>query len=191
MKLTRPTLKVLMKDEELINMYLNTQRDDYFEHLYNRYVGKVYQRCLSITKDAVQAQDFTQDIFVRVLTKLDRFQERSSFSTWLYAISYNYCMDQLRAGKRLSFVSMDENAVLHDDETEWGVSVEQQLQQLASVVTTLGTSELALLHLRYERGLPVEDIARHLHLKESAVKMRLKRTRDKLRTLYNETYPEV
>ncbi|MBC8152700.1 MAG: sigma-70 family RNA polymerase sigma factor [Bacteroidetes bacterium] len=182
-------MKLPLKDEELIHLYLNTQEGNYFEHLYNRYVSKVYQRCLSFTRDAVQAQDFTQDIFVRVLTKLDRFQERSSFSTWLYAISYNYCMDQLRTVKRLDTVSLDENYAQTVIDAEPAVSIEYQLQQLASVMDKIAPSEVRLLGLRYEQGLPIDEIARQLHLKDSAVKMRLKRTREKLRRLYEQAYP--
>ncbi|MBC8152865.1 MAG: RNA polymerase sigma factor [Bacteroidetes bacterium] len=181
-------MKLTLKDEELIYLYLDTRQDDYFEHLYNRYVGKVYQRCLSLTKNTVQAQDFTQDIFVRVLTKLDRFQERSSFSTWLYAISYNYCMDQLRSGKKLRMVPIDESWAQNAFHTEPAESIEYQLQQLATVMGQIAPGEVELLGLRYEYGLSIDEIAVRLHLKESAVKMRLKRTRDKLRTLYCHAY---
>ncbi len=177
-----------LKDEELIYLYLNTQQEDYFERLYNRYVGRVYQRCLSLTKDAVQAQDFTQDIFVRVFTKLDRFQERSSFATWLYAISYNYCMDQLRLGKKLTLVAIDDNTLPDLADPDPGVSVEYQLQRLTSIMSQLTTREIELLSLRYEQGLTIDEISQQLSLKESAVKMRLKRTRDKLRELYDYSY---
>lgn len=181
-------MKLPLKDEELIHLYLDTQEDNYFEHLYNRYVGKVYQRCLSLTKDAVQAQDYTQDIFVRVLTRLDRFQERSSFSTWLYAISYNYCMDQLRMGKKLDTVALDDSYMQQVADAEPAVSLESQLLQLARVMGKIAPNEARLLCLRYEQGLHIDEIARQLNLKESAVKMRLKRTREKLRRLYDQAY---
>ena len=178
----------ILKDEDLVHLYLDTQEEDYFEHLYNRYVNKVYRRCLSLTKDSVQAQDFTQDIFVRVLAKLDRFEKRSSFSTWLYSISYNYCMDQLRSGKRLETVKIDQDLMLdvaHEDETE---STAHQLQQLSRIMEKLSPKELELLALHYEEGLSIIDIATQLNIKNSAVKMRLKRTRDKLRDIYVHTY---
>lgn len=72
-------MKSLLRDEELIKQFLTTSPNDCFEALYSRYVDKVYRRCLSLTKDAEQAQDFTQDIFLRAFARLDRFEHRSSF----------------------------------------------------------------------------------------------------------------
>ena len=53
------------------------------------------------TKNVEKAEDYTQDIFMRTFARLDRFQERSSFSTWLYSISFNYCLEQIKWSNRL------------------------------------------------------------------------------------------
>ncbi|RIV23472.1 RNA polymerase sigma factor [Fibrisoma montanum] len=173
-----------VKDEELIRLYLNTQKSDYFETLYNRYVNKVYRRCLSLTKDATQAEDFTHDIFLRVFGNLGRFQEKSTFSTWLYSISYNYCMDQLRQANRTTTIALDQE---HDHLADAEVDpVHGQLQQLAYVLTGISAEETQLLRLRYEEELDIRTIAQRLDLNESTVKMRLKRTRDKLRRMYEQ-----
>ena len=82
-------MNAYLTDEETIRHYLPDQPDQCFDALYKRYVGKVYKRCLSMTKDSEQAQDFTQDIFLKVFSKLEAFQQRSTFSTWLYSIAYN------------------------------------------------------------------------------------------------------
>ena len=173
-----------VRDEELIRLYLNTQKNDYFETLYNRYVNKIYHRCLSLTKDTAQAEDFTHDIFLRVFGNLGRFQEKSAFSTWLYSISYNYCMDQLRLANRTTTITLDqEHDHLAETETD---PVHGQLQQLAFVMKGISAEETQLLRLRYEEELDIKLIAQRLNLSESAVKMRLKRTRDKLRRLYED-----
>lgn len=173
-----------LRDEELIRMYLTTRRNDYFETLYNRYVSKVYRRCLSLTKDSEKAEDYTHDIFLRVYASLSNFKERSTFSTWLYSISYNYCMDQLRLAHRNPVVALEEGydyQIADSDETE---SVESQLLQLQHIMDTISPEEVLFLRLKYEDGLDIKDIARQFNLKDSAVKMRLKRTRDKIRRLY-------
>lgn len=174
-----------LNDEEVIRMYLNTQQNDYFEELYHRYVSKVYSRCLSLTKDTYKAEDYTQDIFLRVYSNLGKFKENSAFSTWLYSISYNYCMDQLRSANRTATLPLDEQpepslTESGDQETE-----EAQRQRLALVMNSITPGEKRLLQLRYEEGLDVKAIAQQLAMKESAVKMRLKRTRDKIRRLYS------
>ncbi len=174
-----------LRDEELIRNYLKTNESDYFEILYNRYVTKVYRRCFSLTKDTAKAQDFTHDIFLRVFVSLGNFKERSAFSTWLYSISYNYCMDQLRLANRTATVALDDDVDYHyhapdTDDTD---VLEYQLQQLSQVMSQIAPEEIVFLRLKYEDGLDIKEIARQFNLKDSAVKMRLKRTRDKIRRL--------
>ncbi|MVM36885.1 sigma-70 family RNA polymerase sigma factor [Spirosoma sp. HMF3257] len=173
-----------LSDEETIRQLLPSQPNQCFEALYSRYVKKVYQRCLSMTKDAEQAEDFTQDIFLKVFNKLDAFQERSSFSTWLYSISYNYCADQLRLSKRLPTTTWEESGIGHNtpDEDETQLQ-EETLQVVQQAMTTLSVEERTFLRLKYEDGMSIEELALLYNLKPSAVKMRLKRSREKVKKL--------
>jgi len=181
-------MNVKLTDEEMIRHYLPNQPNQCFETLYNRYVGKVYRRCLSMTKDSLQAEDFTHDIFLKVFDKLTAFQERSTFSTWLYSIAYNYCSDQLRIAKRLNFTSIEEG-VKHDlaDSKEAQVH-EETLQLVRRVMETLSPKEQSLLRLKYEDGLSIDEISQAYQLNVSTVKMRLKRSRDKIHQLYVQQY---
>ncbi|QJD79715.1 RNA polymerase sigma factor [Spirosoma rhododendri] len=173
-----------LRDEELIQQYLHTRENDYFEVLYNRYASKVYRRCLSITKDVARAEDFTQDIFLRIYGNLNSFKGRSAFSTWLYSVSYNYCMDQLRHASRTPLVALDERQeFVYDDRNEQDC-VDTQLYYLTTIMNTISPDEVRMIRLKYEDGLDVREIARQFRLNDSAVKMRLKRTRDKIRRLY-------
>lgn len=178
-------MKVKVSDEELIRQFLQTRTGNCYEALYQRYAQKVYSRCLSLTRDAEKAQDFTHDIFIRLFARLDRFQERSSFSTWLYSITYNYCMDQIRSASRLSTTALDdmtEHPAFSTDEAELQ---EYSLQQLAKVMTKMPQQDAVLLRLKYQEGLDIRQIASQMNLNDSAVKMRLKRSRDRARRLYN------
>lgn len=163
---------------------LHDKADIDFEVLYNRYVGKVYLQCLSITKDSDIAQDYTQDIFIKVFNKIDTFESRSTFSTWLYSISQHYCLDQLRLKKRLMVEPLSDSAIGGTPEAD-GPTMEAQLQDLEIVLNQLPPDEVALLRLKHEQGLSIKEISEQYQLSESAVKMRLKRTRDKLHRLYN------
>ena len=137
-----------------------------------------------MTKDADQAQDFTQDIFLKVFNKLDAFQERSSFSTWLYSISYNYCADQLRLAKRLPTTSWEQESPGHNQaDTQEAYLHEETLLVVRQAMETLSSAERALLRLKYEDGMSIEEIAQLYDLKPSAVKMRLKRSREKIQQL--------
>ncbi|UHG89243.1 RNA polymerase sigma factor [Spirosoma oryzicola] len=183
-------MKLTLNDEEVIRQFYTTRPNDCFETLYTRYVSKVYNRCLSLTKDSDKAQDFTHDIFLKMFAHLDRFEQRSSFSTWLYSISYNYCMDQLRIDSRMAVSTIDEN---RDDDSDavdnQFVSVndseelEESLLQLSRVMNKITPEESMILRLKYQEGLDIRQIASRLQLNDSAVKMRLKRSRDKVRHL--------
>ncbi len=177
-----------LKDEELIRMHLSTEQSHCFGTLYNRYVSKVYQRCLSLIKDSTKAEDFTHDIFLRVHGNLSNFREQATFSTWLYSISYNYCMDQLRLTSRTSLAEIGpEYDHVMSDNTEQELQ-EIQFQQLALILQAISPDETRMLRMKYEEGFDIRAIAAHFSLKESAVKMRLKRTRDKVRRMYIQQY---
>lgn len=76
--------------EQVTVRYEASLPDEEFNRLYERYVQKVYQKCLTMTGDTEEARDHTQDIFLKVLSKFGDFQQRSKASTWLYSITHNY-----------------------------------------------------------------------------------------------------
>ncbi|GAB4005970.1 RNA polymerase sigma factor [Spirosoma migulaei] len=177
-----------LTDEEMIRQYLTSRPNQCFETLYNRYVNKVYRRCLSMTKDTDKAEDFTQDIFLKVFDKLDGFQERSSFSTWLYSIAFNYCSDQLRKAKRFHFAPIEDGLQQDIPDTEDSQYHEETLLLVKQVMASLSESEQTLLQLKYEQELSIDEIAKVYKINPSAVKMRLKRSRDKIHRLYLKQY---
>ncbi|TXB52741.1 RNA polymerase sigma factor, partial [Phaeodactylibacter luteus] len=81
-----------MKDLEVIHSYLETQASVCFSVLYERYMGRIYAKCISILKNEAHAQDATQEIFTKIFLNLARFKEQAKFSTWVYSITYNYCI---------------------------------------------------------------------------------------------------
>lgn len=177
-----------LTDEEMIRQCLSTQPNQCFETLYNRYVGKVYQRCLSMTKNSEKAEDFTHDIFLKVFDKLNAFQQRSSFSTWLYSIAYNYCADQLRLAKRFNTTEITESLEQQLDESQEALLHEESVLMVKQAMETLSMKERALLRLKYEDGLSIDEIAKLYAIKPSAVKMRLKRSREKVQHVYTRQF---
>lgn len=175
-------------DEELVKLYVETQRNAYFEALYSRYCDKVYRKCLSFTKDPARAEDFTHDIFLKIIVKLGSFKEQSRFSTWLYSVTYNHCMDQLRVKKRIETFAEDEVERLtdHDDEYEAEIA-EMSAQGLKKVMENMSPEEQSLLLMKYQDDFSIKEMAELMNISESAVKMRLKRAKEKLRRRYLET----
>ncbi|GAB3900570.1 RNA polymerase sigma factor [Spirosoma agri] len=161
--------------------YSANEAIDSFDVLYAKYFYKVYRKCLSMTDDTEIAKDLTQDIFIKVLNKIETFQNRSTFSTWLYAVTYNYCLDHIRSSKRtesLSTVTLKETSEPDSSEIS-----NRQKQVLHFFMNELQDIDVAMLQLKYEQGLTIKHISEQYDLSESSVKMRLKRSRDKLRIL--------
>lgn len=175
-----------LTDEEMIRQHLSDQPGQCFETLYNRYVSKVYQRCLFMTKDAEQAQDFTHDIFIKVFDKLDNFQQRSSFSTWLNSIAHNYCADQIRLAKRLHTTPIDTGIEANLTEPKESQIQEEAIQLVKQALESLSLKEQALLRLKYEEEMSIDEIAQLYKIKTSAVKMRLKRSKAKIHAFYEQ-----
>ncbi len=175
-------------DEELVRLYVDTQRNVYFERLYERYCDKVYRKCLSFTKNPVQAEDLTHDIFLKLIVKLSSFQEQAKFSTWLYSITYNYCTDYIRTTNTRRELYVDDQWERLDVSGDDGLAelAEMEARQMEQALHQLPPDEQAMLLMKYQDDISIRDIASVTGLTETAVKMRLKRSRDKLRKYYLE-----
>ncbi|GAB3558016.1 RNA polymerase sigma factor [Spirosoma fluminis] len=175
-------------DEQLANAFLTDHSEDSFSVLYARYVHKVYKTCLSLTRDTTAAEDYTQDIFIKVFERLGSFRNRSSFSSWLYAISYHYCLDQLRLRKRMAVEPLPPELTDELEDLSLGPNraeaTEDRLASLEHALKQLPAEEVNLLKLKYEQGLSIQAIGEQYNLSQSAVKMRLKRSRHKLQQAY-------
>ncbi|MBD2701328.1 RNA polymerase sigma factor [Spirosoma sp. BT702] len=156
-----------------------------FEELYRKYVKKVYQKCLSMTKSVATAQDCTQEIFLKVFANRRQFKNNSHPSTWLYAITQNHCLDLNRIEKRLPTSplpdSFDADAGADDYE-----AASEQSKLLAKAMRKLSAEDEALMRLKYEQNYSIQQLSQQFGLSESAIKMRLKRSRDKVKELLNK-----
>ena len=79
---------------------MEKKRHDDFGILYDRYAEKVYHKCISFVKDVDLAQDLAHDVFLKTFLNLAKFEGKSKFSTWLYSLTYNFCIDYLRKNNK-------------------------------------------------------------------------------------------
>ncbi len=182
-----------MKDLEVIHSYLEYQAGECFDLLYNRYVGKIYAKCISILKDEALAQDATQEIFTKIFLNLSRFKEQARFSTWVYSITYNYCIDIVRRQKKKKDLLSDEleNAPdLAEDEISDKVLLEIEISQLKTVLENIPTSDRMVLLMKYQDGMSIREISEVLEKTESAVKMKIKRAKAKAQKAREELFPQ-
>lgn len=183
--------KQQLTDEEVIDKYLATQSSVYFSILYDRFITKVYSKCISLLKDEVKAQDAAQEIFIKIFTNLSKFNRKSKFSTWVYSITYNFCIDVIRKSKKQSKLFSDEEAEGQEiiEEVDDKVLLEMELDRLKIVLDLLNVDDKAVLIMKYKEGLSIKDISEVFDKTESAIKMKIKRAKHKCQLMYLETYP--
>lgn len=170
-------------DEDLVRLFVEKQENRYFELLYERYADKVYRKCLSFVKDPARAEDFTHDIFLKLITSLPSYKETARFSTWLYSITYNYCVDKVRTVKKLAEDELDEEFDLEDPEDDTELR-EIEAQRLRKALDKVSTDEKAILLMKYQEDLSIKEIADLFGVSESAVKMRLLRAKEKVKKIF-------
>ena len=185
--------KSRLTDEEVVRKIVLSQNPAMVEILYERYVHKVYRKSLSFVKDPAIAEDLTHDIFIKVYMNLASFKEKSKFSTWLYSITYNFCIDYLRKSQKSKFVSLeDERKVVQDMEVELVDDLQHiKAHQLKKLLEQVKGDEKMILTMKYQDDMSIRDIQQVFKISESAVKMRIKRAKEKVRKLYHEKYAPI
>ncbi len=182
-----------MRDLEVINSYLETQATKCFNLLYSRYASKIYGKCLSILKDETLAEDATQEIFMKIFLNLSRFEEKAKFSTWIYSITYNFCIDYLRRkNKQDNIFSDDEIEKAPDipDDIPDEALIEMEVKQLKNVLDNMPVGDKAILLMKYQDDMSIKEIADVLEKSESAVKMKIKRAKEKAQKLKEELFTQ-
>ncbi len=176
-----------LTDEALVEAIVKTNNTLLFEVLYDRYATMVYNKCYGFAKDGDEAKDLTQDVFLKLFVKLASFKGKSKFSTWLYAFTYNHCVNYVtrNTAKKIEKQSVSSDTIENIGEAEPEIGLEQmKVAQLKKVMELISPDEKMILLLKYQDNLSIKEISSALDLGESAVKMRLKRAKDKLVQTY-------
>ncbi len=163
-----------------------------FGALVEKYQAMAYSQALRMVGNPDDAADATQDAFLNAWRALPGFQGQSSFSTWLYRLTSNACIDLLRRSKRRPTLSItvadeDEEGPQETDIPDERWSPERELerketrQAVRSGLTALSPEHREVLALREFEGLSYQEIAQLLELEEGTVKSRIARARLALR----------
>jgi RNA polymerase sigma-70 factor (ECF subfamily) len=181
-----------MKDLEVIHSYLKSQASLCFSLLHKRYAPKIYSKCISLLKDEALAQDATQEIFMKIFLNLSRFGEKAKFSTWVYSITYNYCIDYLRKKKKQKSIFSDEieNAPDIVDDVRDEELLSMEVHQLKKVLNKIPDGDRAVLLMKYQDDLSIKEIAGILDKSESAIKMKIKRAKAKAQKTKQELFKD-
>lgn len=162
-----------------------------FEQLVLQYQNPIYNLCLRITGNPEDAADMTQESFLKAWRNLESFHFEAAFSTWLYRLASNTCLDFLRSAKRrreLSLTVEDESGEsqlldLPDPAPtpEASLLTNEENARLGAAMEQLDPEQRRILTLRVVNDLSYTEIAAVLNIKEGTVKSRLARARESLR----------
>ena len=180
-----------MEDMAIIEAYRARKHSTCFRLLHDRYAAKIFSKAVTMLRDEAQAQDATQEIFTKIFLNLGKFEGTAKFSTWVYSVTYNYCIDKIRKEKRSRALFADEveNPPDHaedvDDPAELAA---MQVNELRRVLQELNDADRTLLLLKYKDGVKIREIARMFDKNESAVKMQIKRAKEKAKRIHSEIF---
>jgi RNA polymerase sigma-70 factor (ECF subfamily) len=174
------------QDLEIIHRVRQGHRDA-FADLVRKYQTRVRGYCRSVLRDAVEAEDAAQEVFLKAYQGLAQFRQQASFSSWLYRITMNQCRDMLRKRSRRPVESLD--ALLEEAgsaaeallATPEDAPVSPERVELAGkLLRTLSEEHQSILVLREVQGLSYDELSDVLECSIDAVKGRLKRARQEL-----------
>lgn len=168
-----------------------TGDQDAFEQLVLDNQNKIYSLTFRMVNDREEAADLAQEAFVKAWQGLSSFQGESSFSTWVYRLATNVCIDYLRREKRKrqveSEISLDDEQAGWAEPADWSQDPQHRLEQsemgraLERGLQALPEQQRQILVLRELSGLSYQEIAEKLQLDLGTVKSRIARARLALR----------
>ncbi|HEX6790711.1 MAG TPA: sigma-70 family RNA polymerase sigma factor [Candidatus Krumholzibacteria bacterium] len=187
-----------MKEEDIqLVARARTGDERAFKTLLEKYQRAVFTICLRMVRNRDEATDLAQESFIKVFASLDRYNPAYAFSSWLFKITSNLCIDHLRK-RRVSTLAMDdpvegetgeftrqyESPDPTPDET---FSRNEKMQKLDAGIAALPEHYRIMLVLRHQEDMSYEEIAESLEIPLGTVKARIHRAREMLRSILEDT----
>ncbi len=183
-------------DNELVQR-VRSGDEEAFERLIKRHQTKVQRLLLRITGRSEDAEDILQDVFIAVYEKLDQFEGKAAFSTWLYRIAVNAALMRMRSRSRREEVPLESIPLerdIHEGEQDRAYDhlvTEQSLERIEKALGPLPYDFKTVFILRDIEGFSNSETAEIMDLSVPAVKSRLHRARTFLRQKLTDLYKET
>lgn len=178
-----------LEDHKLINQAKEGNQKA-FEALLNKYRNLVYHVMYKMVNNSQEAEDLTQEAFIKAFRALSSFNEEFAFSTWLMKIATNNCIDYLRK-KKLKVFSIDEPVKYKDEELQFELPdnepspekqmlAEERTKYINNAINSLPPRYRHVIVLRHKEEKSYEEISEILNLPLGTVKARIFRAREML-----------
>ena len=182
-------------DQHYINLVMKGDTNA-FAVLVDRYKDMVFTLSLKMLKGREEAEEVSQDTFLKIYKSLNKFNGESKFSTWIYKVAFNTCLDRLKRNKRLQpFAGLDEftepEALSLMNILE-SIEDKERKQMIQDCMHSLPGEDSFLLTLYYFEEQSMDEIAKIIGITPNNVKIRLYRSRKKLASLLKDRLePEI
>lgn len=178
-------------DSDIIAMILNGQKDA-FSVLVQRYQAYVFTLAMRyVNNKREDAEELSQDVFIKAYRFLGDFKQTSKFSTWLYTIVHTTAISHLRKQKNSEIlIEEDKLTYLSDNKSQntFHNTAEKRSvkEQLNKAIAQLGADEARVIHLFYQAEQSIEEISLITDMSLSLVKVKLFRARQKLKSILTQ-----
>lgn len=183
MRPTKATTSVTPQHEEdleFVRRYLSGDAST-FDELMHRYERQIYHKCYQFVRNQDDAEDLTQEVFIRVFENLQAFRGESSLKTWLYRIAINHCINHARKNRH-EFVEVNASDHSVAPTVQLQMEAEEQRDQLLRLIASLPPKQKAIVQMRM-KDLSYEEIAHNTGRAVATVKATVFFALEKLRKL--------
>ena len=151
------------------------------ERFVSEHLRRIFVQIYRIVRNVADAQDLTQEAFIKALQRQDQLKDEQKAAHWLSRIATNTAIDFLRRSGRVAFCEIDEAPESHDESPEDILLRSEQHDYLEDGLRLLTARERAALMLRDVEGLPAEEVARRLDCSKATVRSHIANARIKFR----------
>lgn len=170
-----------MEERILIEKSINKDQKA-FESLISMYESKIYNMCFYLLKNREDAADASQEVCIKIYKSINKFKGDSKFSTWIYRITYNTCLDHIKKRKdELSFEEVISTDGPLTSKTEGIIEARELKFELKRCILKLNNDFKTVIILRDIDGLSYLEISEILNIEVGTVKSRLNRAREALK----------
>jgi RNA polymerase sigma factor (sigma-70 family) len=190
------------RDYRLVKLAVNNGDQKAYAELLNNYRDTLYFMLLKMTNNPVDADDLTIEAFGKAFKNLHQYSPDYAFSTWLFKIAANNCIDFMRKHHRIQYASVNETGESDSDNhpvnipstapgPDEKVIAKQKVQLMHEVVDKLKPHYKTLIEMRYFREYSYEEIASDLDLPVGTVKAQLFRAREFLYNILKHSQEKI
>lgn len=181
-------------EEMVITLVKKAQSGDVraFEQLTEQYYQKIYNIALGMVGSHHDAQDAAQNVLIKLYRSIGSFKFQSKFSTWVYRVTANVCMDEIRSRKRAKSNETVDISEKTDVASSLATPEESALSKetssvLRKAIASLKPQQREMIILRDVNGFSYTQIAEILKCSEGTVKSRISRARDNLKRILEQS----